>query len=217
MPADALKPALRAALRENEVGDDTPYKLCYAKKAESGASFGFMQGDLNGNQPAVKTTFHAALVAAGFSAGKITEIENALHGHLTESPLSENDARAVDDALLASKALVDTMDEGILVNVYRGLDACTARADAAGRTIAAGGLIPMALWINMSGPPDKLLIWLDGNDPQLMAPVDPPGNIVDQAATMSYMKATKYFTQNPKNLKHFGESIDAGLALVPVG
>ena len=99
------------------------------------------------------------------------------------------------------------MDDAILTDVYAGLDKCVAHATAAGRTIKLSGLIPMALWINMSGPPDELLDWLSGKDPHVPA----PGNIVDQDAVMPYMKVTKYFTNNPGNLPHFENSIVAGL------
>ena len=39
----------------------------------------------------------------GCAVAKIVQIETALKGHLVRSPLSEDDADAVDAALLASK------------------------------------------------------------------------------------------------------------------
>jgi hypothetical protein len=53
MPEENLKPALRRALQVHEIGDETPYRLFFAAKGKSGASFGFMQGDLAGKQPVV--------------------------------------------------------------------------------------------------------------------------------------------------------------------
>src|SRR4051812_22929089 len=43
---DELTAALKAAVRKNEIGDASPYQLSFARKDKSGASFGFMQGDL---------------------------------------------------------------------------------------------------------------------------------------------------------------------------
>ena len=56
MVDEALKPALRMALRLHEIGDASPYQLCFAGKGKSGASFGFMQGDLAAGQPEVRQT-----------------------------------------------------------------------------------------------------------------------------------------------------------------
>ena len=74
------------------------------------------------------------------------------------------------------------MDTTILANVYDALDACIARAAAAGTTIAPKALIYMALWINMTGPPTSLLVWLGGGMPALRRPVAPAGAVVDGPA-----------------------------------
>jgi len=44
--ADDLQAAIRFGLRLDEIGGGSPYKLCFAGKGKSGASFGFMQGDM---------------------------------------------------------------------------------------------------------------------------------------------------------------------------
>ena len=54
MVDETLKPELRLALRLHEIGDASPYALSFAGKGNSGASFGFMQGDMNGGQPEVR-------------------------------------------------------------------------------------------------------------------------------------------------------------------
>jgi hypothetical protein len=215
MPDDALKPALRKALRLNEIGNESPYRLSFAAKANSGASFGFMQGGLAANQPIVKQTFQQALAAAGIPQAKIAALTQQLSGHLTSNPLSPGDTKLVNDALLASSALVDAMDEAILKGVYDDLDECTQTADDAGRAIDPEALIFMALWINMSGPPTSLLKWLKGQNPGLSKPVPPAGDVVDEGAIEAYLKATNYFVTNPGNFPHIVECAEAGAALLP--
>ena len=215
MPDEALKPALRAALRVHEIGNDSPYHLFFAAKGKSGASFGFMQGDLAAHQPEVERTFRYVLTAAGMAPNVIADLVRRLSVHLIANPLSPDETKKVNDALLAGRALVDAMDESILAKVYTGVDACTARAAQARRSIAPKALLYMAMWINMTGPPSKLLVWLDGRDPQLRRPVAPPGNLVDVAAVEAYLLATDYYTENPRNFAHMQESAAAGAQKLP--
>ena len=42
-----LIPAIKEAIKQNEIGDQSPYKLSYARLGVSGASFGVFQGDTN--------------------------------------------------------------------------------------------------------------------------------------------------------------------------
>ena len=65
MPQESVKPALRAGLRMHEIGSASPYKLFFAAKGKSGASFGFMQGDLAAGQPDVTKTFRRASPTGG--------------------------------------------------------------------------------------------------------------------------------------------------------
>lgn len=179
MVDETLKPALRMALRLHEIGDASPCQLCFAGKGKSGASFGFMQGDMAAGQPVVQQTFRDALAAGGFAQDTIGDFARQLSMPLLACPLSTADRDRVNAALMAASALVEAMDENILGKVYADLDTCTARAAAANRSIAPKALIYMALWINMTGPPSKLLAWLAGGDPGLRRPVPPPGNVVD--------------------------------------
>jgi len=215
MPDDALKPALRRALRFNEIGNDSPYRISFAGKGNSGGSFGFMQGDLAAHQPEVTQTFHDALAAAGVPEAKIQSLLHVLSVHCPTNPLTPADTTLVDNALLASRTLVDQMDETILQGVYGNLDRCNNTAGAANCTIAPVALIYMALWINMTGPPTTLLRWLSGQNPGLTRPIPPAGNSVDQAAIQTYLQATSYFTNNPHNFPHLVESANAGAALLP--
>ena len=215
MPDNALKPALRMALRLHEIGDSSPYRLSFAAKGVSGASFGFMQGDLAANQPGVQKTFHDALAAAGVSEAKIKSLTQQLSVHLISNPLTAADTKLVNDALLASKGLVDAMDEDILQGVYGSLDQCTQTATGAGRTIAPKALIYMALWINMSGPPTSLLKWLAGKNPGLTKPIPKAGAVVDGPAMETYLQATSYYSENPHNFPHILQCAAAGAALLP--
>ena len=50
-----LLPAIRAAIKANEIGTESPYRLSYARLGVSGASFGIFQGDTNVNHEARAT------------------------------------------------------------------------------------------------------------------------------------------------------------------
>ena len=114
-PQSAIQAGLRAAVRMNEIGDASPYKLSFAGKGKSGASFGFMQGDMAAGQPIVHAAFKAALAAANVPADKITSLEQRLSVPLIGNPLSSEDAALVNGALSADagRAQVDAMDTNI--------------------------------------------------------------------------------------------------------
>jgi hypothetical protein len=207
---DNLRNAITAALRMNEIGDDSPYQLSFAKKGNSGASFGFMQGDLAAKQPIVQQAFHDVLVAFGVSADVITGLIARLSVHLLANPLTAQETEMVDKALLAGRKMVDAMDQDILSGVFDDLQQCIDTAAQANRHIDPKALIYMALWINMSGAPTKLLVWLSGGDPELGAPVQPAGPAVDEAAIESYLHATHYFIENAGNFAHLQASAAAG-------
>src|SRR5262245_29857390 len=136
MPDEALKPGLRAALRVHEIGQHSPYELLFAAKGKSGASFGFMQGDLAAGQPEVRQTFRDVLADTGMNQATINALQQRLGIHLISNPLTAEETEQVNAALLAGKARVDAMDEVILAQVYKGLDTCLATARAVGCTIA---------------------------------------------------------------------------------
>ena len=216
MPDEDIEPALRAALRWNEIGTGSPYRLYFAGKGKSGASFGFMQGDMAAGQAVVQRTFQAALADAGVPAGAISSLDKRLSVPLIADPLSPGERDMVNAALLAGRGRVDAMDEAILQDVYGALDACVAAAAGAGSVIASSGLIYIALWVNMAGKPTKLLTWLRGTDPGLARPMpQPPGRLFDGGAMEAYLRATSYFLENPENFPHTHEAAMAGLALLP--
>ncbi|HXW25089.1 MAG TPA: hypothetical protein VEK73_10095 [Xanthobacteraceae bacterium] len=214
MVDDAIKPALRAALRCNEIGDESPYQISFAGKGNSGASFGFMQGDM-AVQPIARDTFRAALTAAGFDPTRINSLVAELSQHLSSNPLSQSDTQAINAALAASSALVDSMDETILTGVYNSLDQCTAAAQGGGCTIQPVALIYMAQWINMTGPPTSLKTWLGGGNPGLGASVPRAAPSVGETAIQAYLRATKYFKENPKNLTNFIKCAQNGAKSLP--
>jgi hypothetical protein len=211
MPDQSLKPGIRAALRLHEIGDASPYQLSFAGKGKSGASFGFMQGDMAAQQPEVLKAFRDALAAAGSPSATIEKLVGRLSVHVVDNPLTPAETKAVNDALLAGRQLVDAMDESILGKVYDDLDTCIAKASGAGRSIAPKAALYIALWINMTGRPTKLLVWLADGNPQLRVPVPPPGTVVDGPAIETYLRATDYFTENPGNFPHMMQSVAAGV------
>ena len=214
MPDDAIKPALRTALRLHEIGDDTPYKMFFAGKGKSGGSFGFMQGDLAAGQANVKTTFRAVMAAAGVAAAKTQAIEAALSVHCIDNPLGASDTKLVNNALASDtgRPRVDAMDEDILGDVYAGLDKCISTASAAGRTIETKALLYLAMWINMTGPPSTVLKWLDGKPVSLAKPIGKAGAVVDAPAIEAYLRATSYYSENPGNFPHAMQCAAAGMA-----
>src|SRR5262249_48916122 len=101
MPDDLLKPALRAALRVHEIGDASPYQLSFAGKGKSGASFGFMQGDLAAGQSEVKAAFSAILADAGMDPATVAGFLGRLSVHLVGNPLTPPETTRINAALLA--------------------------------------------------------------------------------------------------------------------
>jgi hypothetical protein len=215
MPDQALRKALLAALRFHEIGNDTPYRLYFAGKGNSGASFGFMQGDLNTGQAVVKNTFQNVLAAERFPPGEIAALVQRLAQHLINSPLTRAEETEVNAALKAQKKLVDQMDVAIAEDVFEDLDLCIGTATANGRKIDPTAQLYVAMWINMTGKPTKLLTWLRGGDPQLRKRIPKAGAVVDTKAIESYLLATDYYTSNPRNFEHMRESVAKGAPLIP--
>lgn len=210
-----LKPALRLALRLNEIGGASPYQLSFAGKGKSGASFGFMQGDMAAHQPVVQHTFRAALTAEAFPAADIDAYDAALSVPLIACPLPNVTRFGINAALLDGRAMVDAMDESILGAVYDSLNTCLDAAADAGCAIQPKALLYMAMWINMTGPPTSLLTWLSGGIPALRRAVPPAGAEVDGPSMETYLAATDYYTENPGNLPHIMQSAAGGAALLP--
>lgn len=211
---ESIKMALRTSLRLHEIGDKSPYRIFFAAKGKSGGSFGFMQGDLAAGQSGVVATFEAVLKAASVSAAKGRSILDALCVHVVKNPLSAADTQLVNDALSAPKGrlLVDRMDDDILSGVHAGLEKCLSAASAMGRAIEPKALIYMAMWINMSGPPTKLLQWLAGKSISMATPLGKAPSIVTGLAMENYLRATNYYYENPGNLPHAMQCAAAGMA-----
>ncbi|HSU04890.1 MAG TPA: hypothetical protein VLI93_04900 [Acetobacteraceae bacterium] len=212
-PQSALDSGLRAAVRMNEIGDASPYKLSFAGKGKSGASFGFMQGDMAAGQPIVHAAFRAALEAADVPPETITSLAQRLSVPLIFNPLDPENTALVNNALdaPAGREQVDAMDRTIFDQVCTSLDKCVEVAQASGRQIMPKAQIYMLLWINMTGPPTTLLSWLAGNPVTLAKLVPRPGPTIDGDAMHAYLAATSFYTENPQDLPHILLSAAAGM------
>jgi len=215
MPDPAILPALRATIRENEIGAKSPYELEFAQKGQSGASFGFMQGDMHVQKDA-RDTMVAVLTAAGVAPPKITQLMTALTPALPKgNPLNAADAKLVNDALNSAtgRPLVDAMDQRIFQGIEKGVDDCVAAAQQGGVTMTPLACLWIAPWINMSGPPSLVLKWLKGAAINGVPAPSPP--TVDDEEVRAYLQSLAYFQQNPKNFHHYEQCVAVGAALLP--
>jgi hypothetical protein len=217
MVNQTLLPAIRMTLRQNEIGNGSPYVLSFAKLGKSGASFGFMQGDTNVNDLA-RATLRQVLVAANMDGPTVDRIMAALSQPLPNgNPLATQDLASVNQALAsdAGHSLVDAMDEQLMSNVLSGLDTCTAAGATRNLGIAPIAYLYIAPWVNMTGPPSTLASWLRGSS-QLGLPPPAPPQLTEQAM-QTYLQATSYFQQHPKNYQRLLQCIQTGAALLPNG
>jgi len=213
MVDSALFPAIRAAIKQNELGNASPYCLSYARLGQSGASFGIFQGDTNVN-PLARSTLTAVLNAAGIAAATVASIIAAVSRPLPNgNPLSPNDTGLVNAALASSlgQPIVDQMDAQLMQTVLKGIDSCTAASAA--RPIDPEAQLYIALWVNMTGAPTTLAKWLAGTAVSGLVP--PNGATVSAADLQNYLLASAYFRNNPKNFPHMQSSVAAGVALLP--
>ena len=211
-----LVPAIREAVKQNELGLASPYVLSYAKLGASGASFGIFQGDTNVNDTA-RTVLRQVLQAGGADADTSNRILAALSQACPNgSPLSDEDAALVDGALssAAGRALVDGMDSTLLNLVLEELDSCIDAAATRDQTIAGEALLYIALWVNMTGTPTTLNKWLSGIEEVGIG--SPAGPITTAQDIRSYLQANKYFQLHPKNFTHMQASVTAAAPLLPV-
>jgi hypothetical protein len=213
---ESIKTAIRTALRLHEIGDKSPYRIFFAAKGKSGGSFGFMQGDLAAGQANITQTFRDVMVAAGVMQSRARSIETLLSVHVVKNPLSAPDTKIVNGALDApeGRVLVDIMDEQIIAGVYAGLNKCIVAATSSGRAIGPKALIYKAMWINMSGPPTKVLTWLAGKGVSMAMPIAKAPLNVDGSAMEGYLRATSYYSENPGNLPHAMQCAAAGMAML---
>jgi hypothetical protein len=211
----ALVPAIREAIKQNEVGHASPYCLSYACLGASGASFGIFQGDTNVNHVA-RATLAQALHDANVDAATAARILSAVSQACPDgNPLSPGDTALANGALSsdAGRRLVDQMD-GALLNIVLGeLDTCIGAAGTRNQVIEPVGLLYIALWVNMTGAPDTLNKWLNGTQEVGLAP--PIGPTVTLQNMESYLQANTYFRLHPRNFVHLQDSVKAALPLLP--
>jgi hypothetical protein len=209
----ALYPAIRAAIKQNELGNASPYCLSYARLGQSGASFGIFQGDTNVN-PLARSTLTDVLNAAGMDTATVGSIMAAVSCPLPQgNPLSAANSGLVDQALAAGfgKAIVDQMDDQLMQTVLKGIDSCIAASGS--RPIDPAAQLYIALWVNMTGAPTTLAKWLAGAEIAGVAP--PSGATVTVTDLTHYLQASAFFRQNPRNFAHMQSSVAAGAALLP--
>jgi hypothetical protein len=213
MVDQALFPAIRAAIKQNELGDASPYCLSYARLGQSGASFGIFQGDTNVN-PRARSTLSDVLNAAGLADDAVAAILAAVSKPLPAgNPLTPGDTTTVDDALASDlgRPLVDAMDTQLMQTVLNGIDSCVAASGT--RPIDPEAQLYLALWINMTGAPTTLAKWLGGSEVEGLAP--PAGATVTPQDIATYLQASAYFRENPRNFAHMQSSVQAGVGLLP--
>ena len=217
MVDQAMLPAIKEAIKQNEIGNTSPYILSYARFGASGASFGIFQGDTNVNQNA-RATLSNVLETSGADADTVARIVAAVSQPLPNgNPLSPEDTATANDALssTAGQALVDAMDAKLLDIVLNELDSSIAAAATRDLTIDPQAQLYVTLWVNMSGAPATLNKWLSGT-PELG--VDSPnGPVVSVADIQNYLLATNYFKLHPHNFEHMRASVDAAVPLLPTG
>ena len=211
-----LVPAIKEAIKQNELGNASPYHLSYACLGSSGASFGVFQCDCHSNNAKARPVLTQALQAAGADPATTARILAALaeacpHG----SPLSSSDATLMNGALAsaAGRALVDQMDQVLLNIVLAELDTSIAAAAIQSLTIDPVALLYIALWVNMTGAPTTLNRWLAGSVEARLAP--PAGPSVSDSDMETYLQANSYFKLHPKNFLHMQASVNAAVPLLP--
>jgi len=213
MVDSTLFPAIRMAIKQNELGNASPYCLSYARLGQSGASFGIFQGDTNVNALA-RSTLTAVLNAAGIDDATVAGLVASVSRPLPDGcPFSSDDKALIDNALAAGfgQTIVDQMDGQLMQTVLNGIDSCVAASSA--RPIDPEAQLYMALWINMTGAPTTLAKWLAGAAVGSLAP--PDGATVSAADLQNYLLASAYFRNNPRNFPHMQSSVAAGVAFLP--
>ena len=213
MVDSTIFPALRTAIKQNELGTASPYCLSYARLGQSGASFGIFQGDTNVN-PLARSTLTTVLNAAGIADATVAGIMAAVSRPLPNgNPLSPADTGLANAALASTlgQPIVDQMDGQLMQTVLNGIDSCVAASGA--RPIDPEAQLYIALWVNMTGAPTTLARWLAGTTVGSLAP--PDGVTVSAADLQNYLLASAYFRNNPRNFPHMQASVAAGVALLP--
>ncbi len=210
-----LVPAIREAIKQNEIGKASPYCLSYACLGTSGASFGIFQGDTSGNSTA-QGTLRQALQQNGAAADAIDRIMAAVGQPCPNgNPLDPADTALTTQALGCSggQALVDAQDQSLLGIVLNELDSCIAAAATRTMDIADDAQLYIALWVNMTGAPTTLCKWLSGTEEVGVAPPAPP--TVTAASIEAYLQANSFFRLHPQNFVHMQDAVESALPLLP--
>lgn len=215
MVASALRPAIKEAIKQNEIGNASPYELSYARLGVSGASFGVFQGDTNVSHVA-RATLGDALTANGTGDDAVTRILGLVGRPCPNgNPLTAEDTALANGALSspAGRQMVDQMDNQLLAVVLSEVDTCIAGAATRNLSLDPAALLYIALWVNMTGPPGTLARWLSGNPELGLSP--PPGPVVTRQNLESYLHSSKFFMIHPKNFVHMQQSVDVAIPLLP--
>jgi hypothetical protein len=173
------------------------------------------QGDTNVSH-AARATLAAALRARGADEGTVTRILGLVGQPCPDgNPLSPEDTDLANAALSSSdgRKLVDQMDDGLLQIVLHGVDSCIAAAQTRSLTIDGIAILYIALWVNMTGPPNMLSRLLSGTPELGVSP--PSGPRVSQHDIESYLHATKFVVLHPRNFVHLQESVQAAIPDLP--
>lgn len=198
---------IRSAVRYNEIGDGSPYRISFAGKGNSGGSFGVYQGDAHSDQPRVTGYLTRVLHDGGMDGPDIVRIVSAVSGRCLENPLNDIDTAAVNRSLSAPNGVaeVDEMDTELESTVANGVRLCM---DAAGRrraTLDLQSSLYIACWTNMTGVPHQLAGWLGGAlTYQLNSPA---GAYITGRDLEAYLGRTDYFSKNPQNFLHLQQCV----------
>ncbi|MGM5000116.1 hypothetical protein AB8A05_15390 [Tardiphaga sp. 538_B7_N1_4] len=216
MTDSTMFPAIKAAIKANEISGGDPYSLSFAGKANSGASFGIFQNDTAANSQAL-AALKSILQQAGLPAGQVTRIIQLVSKPCPTNPLKPEDTEAANDALSSADGMkaVDALDEKRLKLICGYLNDAV---DSAKDPIEGKAQLGICMWCNMTGPPSTMLTWLGGSAvDEPGGKVDPPGNPVSFDDLTRLLKKTTYFTNNPRNWQHFADSAEEGAKLLPHG
>ncbi|HLN23413.1 MAG TPA: hypothetical protein VK558_05460 [Patescibacteria group bacterium] len=215
MVDQSMIPAIREAIKQNELGNASPYCLSFACLGASGASFGIFQGDTNVDHDARATLLKALQAKAADVATQnriIAAVSRACPGG---NPLTKDDTETANSALSCDQgiALVDRMDGRLLDVVLSELDSCISAAASRQQSLASAVQLYVALWVNMTGAPDTLNKWLGGT--QELGLMPPLGPVVTKNDIEKYLQANTYFRVHPKNFVHMRDAVATAMPFLP--
>jgi hypothetical protein len=207
MVAEAkLRAAGKRALIHNEGGS---YDLSCAGVAQSGYSFGFSQGDIKADPKAwnlLHTILSDAVAQGALSAAELAVVEEH-HDELCVrgnpiAPLVGKISGILNQP--AARAAIDQMDDANFQDSEDQMLGLFAAAQARWNRdlgLAAAGAFTM--WSNMTGG------LVQTTNKIRNGIIDPPwDSFMD---VVGYLRHSKYFTENPRQMRHFLESICLGL------